>query len=129
MDTIHISRNSLFPLRSLQINIGEQNIKLKGKTSATIQIPDNVTQLQMKMDWWSKTVAVTPAKNLKIAITHILPDWFYILGLIGIIALSVATYLSAIAPIFLGVYAIVYVIIVAVPLLIKSYFKIKTEAA
>ncbi len=124
MRSVSISRNSTFPLRTLHVSLGEQCIKLRGRTSAIVNIPNDGTQLQMKMDWWKRTEQI-PATTSTITLTHVLPDWFYVIGLVFVIAFSIATALSIIAPVFLCICVLIFVAIIAGALFLSPYFRVK----
>lgn len=124
MSIVNIIRNSTFPLRTLHISVGDQHVALRGRASATVDIPEGGTQMLMQMDWWRRSVNVKPTVGAAITITHTLPDWYYIVALVAVVALSVATALELLERIYLVVFVVAFVAIAGGALFVGPYFRV-----
>ena len=130
MGNIKILRKGIFPLRTLNININNNNYKMKGNSEIIVSIPSKEFDINMTMDWWksTKSIKLRNEQN-KIEIKHKFPDIFFILGLFFLSIITILTFIGILPINVITIYILIYVLIQAYYVIFKSseYFNINVS--
>jgi len=130
MANVNFKRNGYLPLRKLKIILNDNTFTLKGNETREINLPAGEYSFTLKMDWWKSTNQITVGSDGNtVEINHYLPDIFYGVGIIGILALALLAFFSILSTLYLGVGLLLFFL----PQLYlfftknKKYFTIKLE--
>ena len=125
MRTLKLIRGRDFLFFPTEVSISDKNLRLKWNSVQSIELPEGIYDLNVKLSVGpasAKTTIAIKDKENSVRIRQILPSSYYILGLLIMLILFVLSY-SNIIPLWIFT---IYLVIINIPLFYIHIVKMKS---